>query len=130
MLVLDASVTLAWLLDDEADAATHALFERVIAEGAIVPSLWRLEVANALLAAARRKRISFAVVDNSLADLAVLPIETDSETDARAWQETQKLARQHDLTMYDAAYLELALRLKCPLATLDKALQNAAAKHA
>ena len=126
-LVLDSSMALAWLFEDEnSDQATNVLLQ-VTEIGATVPSLWRLEVANALQMAVRRGRIDAEFRDASLADLAALSIVVDSETDYQAWSTTLHLAGYCKLTLYDAAYLELAQRLNLPLATLDQALVNAAA---
>ncbi|HEY3888063.1 MAG TPA: type II toxin-antitoxin system VapC family toxin [Caulobacteraceae bacterium] len=125
-LVLDASMTIAWLFDDENIEAAHGVMRRVATEGAIVPSLWRLEVANVLRNAVRRGRCDEAYADRSLQRLSRLAITPDSETDARAWQETRLLAREENLTLYDAAYLELALRSRRPLASCDVALVDAA----
>jgi hypothetical protein len=83
--VLDASMALAWLFVDEGTAATDEVLRRVVIEGGIVPSLWRLEVANALQIAVRRGRCDEAYVDRSLQYLAELPIATDDETNAHAW---------------------------------------------
>lgn len=125
-LVLDSSVTLAWLYSDEATPAVLAVFDRVIREGAFVPSLWVFEVANSLTMAVRQKRITSSDRNDSLTDLASLPIEADRESEARAWGETTELADRFELSIYDAAYLELALRRGLPLATLDGDLSRAA----
>jgi predicted nucleic acid-binding protein len=125
-LVLDSSVTLAWLFSDELTDPVRLVFERVTSSRAWVPSLWRLEVANSLHMAVRRRRINAAFRDASLADLALLNISTDPDTDAFAWFDTLHLADSHSLTLYDAAYLELARRLALPLATLDEDLRKAA----
>lgn len=125
-LVLDSSVTLAWLFADETTEAIHEIFERVVMEGAWVPSLWRLEIANILTVGVRRKRITAEERDAQLHDLGDLVILTDAETGARAWDESVRLADRHRLTVYDAAYLELAMRRTLPLATLDEALRKAA----
>ena len=126
-LVLDASVTLAWCFDDETTTATEAVLDHVSEAGAIAPGLWRLEVANALQAALRRKRISADVRDGSLATLARLPIAIDADSDTYAWTTTLRLADRFGLTVDDATYLELAQRRSLPLATLDKPLREAAA---
>ncbi len=125
-LVLDSSATLAWIYGDETTAAIRQVFDRVADAGALVPSLWRLEVANGLTAAMRRGRIDAEFRQAALADLAVLDITADPLTDARAWGETLALADRFRLTLYDAAYLELARRHGLPLATLDGALRGAA----
>ena len=129
MLVVDASMTVAWLFDEQQTKAAHAVMRRVVAEGAIVPSLWRLEIANVLRNAVRRGRCNEAYVDRSLARLARLAIERDEETDDHAWGSTRTLARKENLSLYDAAYLELAIRRGMSLASCDKALLAAAVRR-
>jgi predicted nucleic acid-binding protein len=85
----------------------------------VVPALWRLEIANSLTMAVRRGRIDSEFRHAALGDLAMLEITTDPHTDSSAWGETLQLADQCGLTLYDAAYLELAIRRRLPLATLD-----------
>jgi predicted nucleic acid-binding protein len=128
-LVLDASMTIAWLFDDERTEAAHTVLRRVVAEGAIVPSLWRLEVANVMRNAVRRGRCNEVYVDRSLARLARLAIKRDEETDDHAWGSTRTLARNEELSLYDAAYLELAIRRRMPLASCDRALLAAAVRR-
>ena len=94
--------------------------------GAVVPSLWHLEVANSLTVAVRRKRISPAERADALSDLAQLDVSVDDETEQHAWRATTQLADLHGLSVYDAVYLELAQRKRLPLVTLDKALIRAA----
>ena len=125
-MVLDSSATLAFLLEDEQTPAISALFDKVVQNGAVVPFLWHLEVANSLTVSVRRKRIPLAVRDQLLNHLAKFDIEIDGETHLHAWSATVKLADLHGLTIYDAAYLELAQRRRLPLATLDAALATAA----
>ena len=124
--VLDCSATLAWVYGDETTRAVRAVFEAVGSGGASVPALWRLEVANVLEMGVRRSRHDAAFRDATLADLALLPIRVDPETDQHAWGATARLAARHGLTLYDAAYLELARRLDLPLATQDHELRAAA----
>jgi predicted nucleic acid-binding protein len=107
-------------------AVSDALFERVRDQGAIVPGLWHLEVANVLLQAERRGRITTGDVAMRLELIAELPITTDNETTARAWREILALARAEGLTTYDTTYLELAIRRGLPLQTKDEALITAA----
>jgi len=126
-LVLDTSATIASLYPDEKTSAIRAVFDRVSEDGASVPSLWRLEVANVLNIGIRRGRNTVDFRDKSLIDLKALPIEIDPETDFHAWHATLYLADRHRLTLYDAAYLELALRRGLPLASLDRDLRAAAA---
>ncbi|MCX6599054.1 MAG: type II toxin-antitoxin system VapC family toxin [Acidobacteria bacterium] len=125
-LVLDSSITLAWIYTAETTPEVSAVLNQVIDSGAWVPSLWRLEVANILEMGIRRGRHDGAFRDAALADLAILPITLDMETDRQAWGATAKLAARHQLTLYDAAYLELARRRGLPLATLDRELRVAA----
>ena len=122
-------MTVAWLFDDERTEAAHAVMRCIVAEGAIVPSLWRSEVANVLRNAVRRGRCNEAYVDRSLARLARLGIKRDEETDDHAWGSTRTLARKEGLSLYDAASLELAIRKRMSLASCDKALLVAAARR-
>lgn len=125
-LILDTSLTLAWYFADEANPYADAVAQALAAAEAIVPSLWPLEIANALVMGERRKRSTEAQASTFLARLGALPIVIDDETDARAWSDTISLARAHNLSAYDAAYLELAMRRGLPLASLDKKLKAAA----
>jgi predicted nucleic acid-binding protein len=124
--VLDSSVALTWVLPGEATSATEELLATVGDLGAIVPGLWPLETANVLWMAERRGRISLAERTRALSALAELPIQIDERTAALAFGATSALAAMRDLTVYDACYLELALRLGLPLASLDKRLCQAA----
>ena len=127
--VLDSSVTMSWFFDDEATAATDQLLDRLNGDGrAIVAAHWALEVSNTLLMAERRKRSTLAASSHFMAILDALPIETDQETVSRASTSSMELARAQGLTLYDSAYLELAMRRSLPLATLDKQLRAAAKK--
>jgi predicted nucleic acid-binding protein len=125
-LVLDSSAALAWVYGDETTAAVRHVFDLVGRSGAWVPGLWRLEVANILELGVSRGRHDADFRDSTLADLALLPIHVDPETDGQAWSATARLAERHRLTFYDAAYLELAMRRALPLATLDQELRAAA----
>ncbi len=124
--VVDSSVALAWVYSEETTEAISEVLARLTDRGAWVPALWRLEVANVLEMNVRRGRHDAAFRDAALADPAVLPISIDAETDRQAWGATLRLAARHRLTVYDAAYLELAQRRGLPLATLDKELRDAA----
>lgn len=127
-VVIDASLTLAWYFEDEATQATDAVLHAVSETGAVAPMLWRLEVANAFQAAIRRRRITAAYRDASLSALLLLPITIDADTDTYAWTTTLRLSERLGLTVYDAAYLELAQRRNLALATLDADLQRAASR--
>jgi predicted nucleic acid-binding protein len=125
-LVLDSSATLAWVYMDERSDAIAQVLDQVTSTGAWVPSLWRLEVTDVLERSVRRGRVDAAFRDATLVDLEFLPIQTDLDTEKHAWQATLRLAERHRLTLYDAAYLELAMRRRLPLATLDRQLRAAA----
>lgn len=124
--VLDNSIVMAWSFEDEVDEYADAVLERLAETKALVPVLWPLEVANALLMGERRKHSTEADTIKWTGILASLPIAIDSETNSRAWSDTLSLARGHNLTAYDAAYLELAIRRGLPLATIDGKLRTAA----
>lgn len=124
--VLDASVTLGWCFRDEANAYAHRVLRRLADDSALVPAIWLLEVANGLLLAERRGRLSVADVAQVHGALAGLPIEWQDLTLEQALGPVLDLARAHRLSAYDAAYLELAMREGLPLATQDDALRAAA----
>jgi predicted nucleic acid-binding protein len=125
-LVIDASITLSWFFKDERTAASRVVFDEVLDNGATVPLLWRYEVANSLQMAVRRQRIAAVDRDETLADFRDIEISVDLEGGAFAWSNCVQLADRHGLTIYDAAYLELAQRRRMTLATLDAALIGAA----
>ena len=128
-LVLDASMALSWLLPDEAsDAAIAVQSYLAKADGVWVAAHWRLEVANSLCMAERRRRLDAAGVAQAVALFTQLPVVVDPETNEHASAETLALARQHTLSVYDAAYLELALRRGAALASLDGPLRLVAKK--
>ena len=126
-LVIDCSVTMAWYFKDEATPYTNAVRAMLATERAAVPALWPLEVANVLLMGERRKRSTQAQATRWLRLLSALPIAVDTQTPALAFDPILNLARSHNLTAYDAAYLELAIRLGLPLAARDDVLEKAAA---
>jgi predicted nucleic acid-binding protein len=124
--VLDASMAAAWCFADEASEAGWALLDRIADEGALVPSLWHLEMANLLTQAERRGRIDRATAGAMAETLMELPISVDTETPVRALGIIRHLAETEGLSSYDAAYLELAIRTALPLASRDRALLAAA----
>lgn len=124
--VLDGSVTLAAGLPDEVNARASAIIERVTGEKAAAPIVWPLEVANGFLQAQRQGRIPDEYRLKRLAEVARLPVVVDLDGRALAWTEISRLAAKHRLTAYDAAYLELAIRLRLPIATFDRAIIAAA----
>ena len=121
--VLDASVAACWAFPDEQDPRADAALTRIRIEDAVVPSLWWFEVRNILVVNERRKRITAAGTDSYLRELARLRIRVDREPEDVA---IMRLARAHRLSVYDASYLELALREATPIATLDAELAAAA----
>lgn len=125
-LVIDASLAVSWSIDEEITAERQQLLDAVDRHGAVVPAIWPLEVANGLMVASRRTRISEAAIARTLVELEHLPVHVDTQTGHHAWRRTVALGLAHRLTAYDAAYLELAIRLGLPLATLDVALARAA----
>lgn len=125
-LVIDSSVAIAWCFPDEQDEYSQSVLDALTTERAVVPDLWHLEVVNTLVVGERRKRSTQADTVTWLGFLALLPIAVDGETRAHAFRETPGLAREHNVSAYDAAYLELAMRRGLPLATLDEKLKTAA----
>jgi predicted nucleic acid-binding protein len=125
-LVLDASIALAWCFNNEATAAADRVLDRLAAESAAVPAIWPLEIANVLALSERRRRITPAASAEFIALLGTLAVIVDDETPARALGRILDLAREQRLTAYDAAYLELAMRLGVPLASKDAKLCDAA----
>jgi predicted nucleic acid-binding protein len=124
--VLDGSIALAWYFADEADAYADEVARQLPSVSAIVPTIWPLEVANAVLMGERRKRSTSAQAATWIGHLLTLPITVDDETSSHAFGSILNLGRMHGLSAYDAAYLELAMRRGLPLATLDEPLKAAA----
>lgn len=125
-LVLDTSITLARVFPYEWTPTILKLFREQIAYSAWAPELWKIEVANVLSLSVRKGRISKERRERILSRLQLLPIAIDSETGKHAWHATLELADRHRLTVYDATYLEMAIRRSLPLATLDRDLRQAA----
>lgn len=124
--VLDASMAAAWALPDESHAGADLLLTRMAEVGATVPALWWFEIRNILLVAERRGRIAPGDAEIFLGHLQKLKIEIAELGDGAA---VMRLARAHRLSVYDASYLELALRKNLPLSTLDRALIEAAKRE-
>jgi len=125
LFVMDCSVTMPWLLhNDMTDYAKDVLLGFKNGQ-AVVPELWFLEVSNVLLSFERRKRIKTTESEQFIKLLRELPIKIDQGTGERVFSRIISLAREYKLSAYDATYLELAVREKLPLATLDKDLQRA-----
>jgi predicted nucleic acid-binding protein len=129
-LVIDGSVAVSWFLADEHSPYAKEVRARMPdADFVCVPAHWMLEVVNALLVAERRRRIAAVDVNHAAGILRQMPIRSDLETSDQTGGQTLELARQHSLSIYDAAYLELALRLGADLASLDEPLNAAAVKR-
>ncbi|HLQ36661.1 MAG TPA: type II toxin-antitoxin system VapC family toxin [Planctomycetota bacterium] len=129
MLVIDASVTLAWCLPDQRTAFATAAAEAVAAVGALVPGIWALEVGNVLQLAVRRGHLPGKDLARILQHLAALPLHVAHHAPTEALGGVLELAQRHELTTYDAAYLELAQRAGLMLATLDDELGAAAGRE-
>lgn len=126
MIILDASSVMPWFFPDEFNEASEKLQFAVNEYGAYVPALWYLEIANSLLVATRRKRIEWSNVRQYLNSLNALPIIQDEVGPSRSWEHILEFAAKNQISAYDATYLELAVRRRLPLATLDKKLAEAA----
>ena len=122
-IVIDNAVFLSWCLGDEDDATAAEAMQRVADEGGVVPRIWWYELRNALLMNERRGRLSLRQVSDTLVDSMELSIAIDDEHDGSL---LLGIARGHCLTVYEAVYLEVALRRSLPLATLDRRLRDAA----
>jgi predicted nucleic acid-binding protein len=127
-LILDCSVTMAWCFEDEVTEYSENVFENLNTIKAYVPTIWSLEIANVILFAERKGRLNRAKATAFIESIRGLPIIQDDNSPF-AMSTTFEIARESDLTIYDASYLELALRLGLPLATLDKNLRKAAQKN-
>jgi predicted nucleic acid-binding protein len=125
--VLDNSVSAAWCFTDEGNTYTEAVFQSVAKDGgAVAPALWPIELANALVVAERRKRITIAQRELFLKNLASLDIEIQPLTTEQIFRQGIDLATTHRLSVYDATYLGIAVRQRLPIATQDGALIRAA----
>ncbi|MHB8179177.1 MAG: type II toxin-antitoxin system VapC family toxin [Vulcanimicrobiaceae bacterium] len=125
-LVIDASAALAWSIVDERDSQAKAMLKRVVREGAIVPALWPFEIESGLRNAVRRGRISEADAHAILADMAELPIRVADAAERPRFHGALDLAFRFDLNVYDAAYLDVALRHDATLVTRDARLADVA----
>jgi predicted nucleic acid-binding protein len=127
--VIDASIVLAWCFPDEHSAVAQHVAEKFKqGDTALATSFWPHEVLNALLAGEKRKRISSALSRTFLEELATLPIVLEQFASGIVFERVEALSRKHDLTAYDAAYLDLALENGLPLASLDEDLIRACKK--
>ena len=123
--VPDCSVTMAWVFPGEATEATGRLLDALTDGRAFVPAWWPIEVANVLLVAMRKERIAETDWSRIRRNLEALPIQIDPVSTSSIWGTVLEVAHAHRLSVYDAMYLELAIRMQLPLATLDCALANA-----
>jgi predicted nucleic acid-binding protein len=124
---VDASATMAWCFRDESVEWVEALFSQLTPQSRVlVPRHWSFEVANSFLIAMRRGRLAKPVLEQNFEVLRALPIYTDMTSDATIFTALVSLAERHRLSVYDAAYMELAMRSRLPLATLDDDLRSAA----
>jgi predicted nucleic acid-binding protein len=124
--VVDASLAMTWCFQDESTPESSAILTRLSTEPAAVPALWFLEIANVLSITERKRRITPTKTAEFIELIGELDLEIDNEMHGRAFDHLLRLSRTHGITVYDAVYLELALRLRVPLATLDTELRTAA----
>ncbi len=127
-LVLDASVSLAWCFEDESSAIADRVLDRLVHQRALVPAIWPFEVANALIVAERKKRLTGRDTAAMLNRLGRLPIDVDRQPAEAVFDAVLAVARKYKLSAYDAAYLCLAKREKVPFATLNVSLRKVATK--
>jgi predicted nucleic acid-binding protein len=125
-VVVDSSVALNWVMPDEDRTHTEALLDSVSLTGAVVPPLFQIEVGNSLLVGVQRKRIVSEYIPEALDLIGRLPLRVDNYSAEYVWSTTIEIAAAYGLTLYDATYLESAIRLGLPLATLDAKLARAA----
>jgi predicted nucleic acid-binding protein len=126
--VLDSSVCLVWAFDDETSVFAEEVLDQLNTDGAAVPAIWPLEIMNTLIVGERRVRITLTEIEDFQGFLTTLPIALDDTALTTALVAVFNIARSEQLTVYDATYLELALRLGLPLATLDTRLRDAATR--
>jgi predicted nucleic acid-binding protein len=124
--VVDNSVVMAWCFDDEESGYADNVLESLASVGAIVPAIWSLQIGNVLVVAERRKRLSKSAAIRFLALINDLPITVIQESPERMTREILALARDRQISTYDASYLDLAMRKDLPIATRDSGLKKAA----
>jgi len=128
IFVVDSSVVMSWCFKDESNKYADIVLDSLQKAAALVPPVWPLEVANVLLVAERRKRLSESDSVRFVTLLNQLPITVEAGQSEKIMLEILALAREHGLSSYDASYLDLAMRKGLPIATLDKGLRVAAKK--
>jgi predicted nucleic acid-binding protein len=121
-------VALAWYFEDESSEYADLVLAHIRTDGALVPAVWPLEIANSLIVAERRKRLSSSSVERGLGIMSDLPITIATNTIEDAFGSCVSLARSHDLSAYDATYLTLAVTHDLPLATEDRKLRRVATR--
>jgi predicted nucleic acid-binding protein len=124
--IIDNSIVMAWCFEDESTPFTDAIQDRLVDNTAFVPAIWPLEMANVLLVAERKKRIRKADSDRFIALVSALPIIVETTISVQIFHDILPLARKYKLSSYDAAYLELAIHKKLPIASLDQAIVKTA----
>lgn len=128
-VVVDASLAVGWAAERGSEAVIEGMIARIYQATGKVPAIWRLEVANALLNKVQGKENGHEALLAWLAQIGELPVGADDMTHARAWSRILPIAARHDLSLYDASYVELAVRLDAPLLTLDGKMARAAAQE-
>jgi predicted nucleic acid-binding protein len=126
MLVLDASVATAWIFPDEVSAYSERVLDDLRTSGAVVPDVWPFQIANVLLVAERRGRLTELQTARALADIEQFQIRVAGSSSIRTVSSLLALGRQERMSAYDASYLDLAIRERLPFATLDERLRTAA----
>ncbi len=125
-IVVDSSVAASWILPDEATEVAARWLEVAWTTSPVAPSHWPVEIANTALQAHKRGRLKQAGLADAEALLSGLAVEIEPAAPARVWRDGVALGQRHGLTVYDALYLEAAMRRGLVLATYDKALLRAA----
>lgn len=126
--VVDNSVVMTWCFQDEANPYADAILNKLAKATAVVPPIWPLEVTNVLLVAERKGRLHEADSLRFLSLLSQLPIDVDRSWPERLMKDILSMGRAHNLSSYDASYIELAMRQGLPIATLDRNLLEAASQ--
>lgn len=126
--VVDNSVVMSWCFKDETNEYADAVLDLLCETTAFVPSIWPLEVVNVLVTAERRGRLSEADTVRFITLLSQLPIHVEQERPERIMKDLTALAREHNLSSYDASYLDLSMKRGLSIATLDARLIEAAKK--
>jgi predicted nucleic acid-binding protein len=126
LIVVDASIFVAWLLNEPMQSAEQEVWDALVSESALVPVHWPNEVANALRRAVRRNRISLEDIGPTLEDLAPFDIKLSTPPSVQDIEALTKDALRLDLSVYDLQYVNLARTHRLPLATIDAAMRSAA----